>query len=88
MKKWLGFGPPASMLALLRVGERALVRLVVALSLGAPRRRDSWRHFPRRPRPPPLASALRARRVAVEPGVVQLAPTTDPIGTRARRLRR
>ncbi len=77
VKKWLGFGPPATQLSLLKwAAERwygtwsrfllaaSSARLVTALPMAPPAT--------------PLSVALPATTVA--PGVTQLAPTTDPIG--------
>jgi primosomal protein N' len=77
VKKWLGFGPPATQLALLKwaserwygTWSRFLLaasnsRLVTALPLAPPAT--------------PLSVILLPS--SIEPGVTQLAPTTDPIG--------
>jgi primosomal protein N' len=78
IKKWLGFGPPPSMLALLQWASG--------------RWYSSWSRFllsasPKRiihslPDPPPssaLSTAVRESAWITAPGVVQLAPTTDPL---------
>lgn len=75
VKKWLGFGPPASELALLRwASERwysTWSRFLLAAS--PPRVITS---LPAAPSAAPLVQAPLHR---FEPGVVQLAPTTDPL---------
>jgi primosomal protein N' len=78
VKKWLGYGPPASMLELLKWASE--------------RWYSSWSRFllsasPKRiipslldaPLPSALSSAVRASALVAPPGVVQLAPTTDPL---------
>jgi primosomal protein N' (replication factor Y) (superfamily II helicase) len=75
VKKWLGFGPPASQLAL--------------LGWAAERWYSTWSRFllaasPKRvittlPLAPTASRLVQASPLTYEPGVVQLAPTTDPL---------
>jgi primosomal protein N' len=75
VKKWLGFGPPPSQLALLR--------------WAAGRWYSTWSRFllaasPKRvittlPEAPSASRLVQAPLLSYEPGVVQLAPTTDPL---------
>ncbi len=75
VKKWLGFGPPASELALLR--------------WAADRWYSTWSRFllaasPKRvitslPTAPAAARLMQSPPLTSEPGVVQLSPTTDPL---------
>ena len=75
VKKWLGFGPPASQLALLR--------------WAADRWYSTWSRFllaasPKRvitslPVAPAAARLVQTPPLTFEPGVVQLSPTTDPL---------
>jgi len=79
VKKWLGFGPPASSLALLRwASERWYSSWSRFLKSASPTRLVVT--LPAAPAAAPLAGALRAHASELAPGVVQLAPTTDPIG--------
>ena len=78
IKKWLGFGPPASMLDLLQwASERWYSSWSRFLLSASPKRIVT--SLPE----PPLSSALslgvRASAWLAAPGVVQLAPTTDPL---------
>jgi primosomal protein N' len=76
VKKWLGFGPPPSQLALLR--------------WAADRWYSTWSRFllaasPKRvittlPVAPAAAQLVQTPPLTYEPGVVQLSPTTDPLG--------
>jgi primosomal protein N' (replication factor Y) len=76
--KWLGYGPPASLLALLEwASERwysPLSRLLVSTS---PRRLVT--SLPDAPPSAPLEPGVAASAGRFEPGVWQVAPTTDPI---------
>jgi primosomal protein N' (replication factor Y) (superfamily II helicase) len=75
VKKWLGFGPPPSQLALLR--------------WAADRWYSTWSRFllaasPKRvitslPAAPAAARLVQSPPLTFEPGVVQLSPTTDPL---------
>ena len=79
IKKWLGYGPPSSMLELLHWASERWYSTWSRLLLGAsPRRVVS--SLPHAPAPVPLAVALRAAAWDAPPGVLQLAPTTDPLG--------
>lgn len=76
--KWLGYGPPPSQLALLEwASERwysPLSRFLIAAS--------PHRLITTLPTPPvvlALSRAVMSEVAAVEPGVVQVAPTTDPL---------
>ncbi len=79
VKKWLGFGPPASTLELWRwASERWYSSWSRFLQGASPARVVVT--LPAAPVAAPLAVALRASAAVTAPGVVQLAPTTDPIG--------
>jgi primosomal protein N' (replication factor Y) len=77
--KWLGYGPPASLLALLEwASERwysPLSRLLISTS---PRRLVTT--LPDAPSADALEPAVSAAARALEPGVWQFSPTTDPLG--------
>jgi primosomal protein N' len=75
VKKWLGFGPPASQLELLRwAAERWYSTWSRFLLAASPKRVITSLPVA------PLASPLvQAPPLTFEPGVVQLAPTTDPL---------
>jgi primosomal protein N' len=76
VKKWLGFGPPASELALLRwASERWYSTWSRFLLAASPKRVVTSL-----PAPPAAAPLLQTSTFTYEPGVVQLAPTTDPLG--------
>jgi primosomal protein N' len=76
VKKWLGFGPPASELALLRwASERWYSTWSRFLLAASPKRVVTSL-----PTAPVAASLLQTPALTFEPGVVQLAPTTDPLG--------
>ena len=79
VKKWLGFGPPASMLELLRW---ASVRWYGTWSrfLHAASPPKLVTSLPTPPAAAPLAAPTRASAWSLEPGVIQLGPTTDPLG--------
>jgi primosomal protein N' len=78
VKKWLGYGPPASMLDLLRwASERwysSWSRFLLAAS--PPRVVTS---LPTPPLKAELAVSVRAQGRTYDPGVIQLAPTSDPL---------
>jgi primosomal protein N' len=78
VKKWLGFGPPASMLELLKwASERwygSWSRFLLAASPN-----HLVHELPVPPVAHPLSDAVRQSSWNVEPGVIQLAPTTDPL---------
>jgi primosomal protein N' len=76
VKKWLGLGPPASELALLRwASERWYSTWSRFLLAASPKRIVTSL-----PTPPVAASLVQTPTLTYEPGVVQLAPTTDPLG--------
>jgi primosomal protein N' len=76
VKKWLGFGPPASELALLRwASERWYSTWSRFLLAASPKRVVTSL-----PTAPVAAPLLQTPALTFEPGVVQLAPTTDPLG--------
>jgi primosomal protein N' len=78
VKKWLGFGPPSSMLDLLRwASDRWYGTWSRFLLAASPRRVITT--LPRVPTSAPLELAVKATALDVEPGVIQLAPTTDPL---------
>jgi primosomal protein N' len=75
VKKWLGFGPPASQLALLRwASERWYSTWSRFLLAATPKR-----VITSLPVAPPASRLVQVPPVTYEPGVVQLAPTTDPL---------
>jgi primosomal protein N' (replication factor Y) (superfamily II helicase) len=78
LTKWLGYGPPASLLALLTwASERwysPLSRLLVSTS---PTRLIT--ELPVAPAPNALAPTVMTSVHEVEPGVLEVAPTTDPL---------
>jgi primosomal protein N' len=78
VKKWLGYGPPASLLELLKwASERwysSWSRFL--LSASPPRVVTS---LPHRPAALALDSAVQSTALHVPEGVIQLAPTTDPL---------
>jgi primosomal protein N' len=78
IKKWLGFGPPPSMLALLQwASERWYSSWSRFLLSASPKRIvDS---LPDPPASSPLSPTVRASAWLAAPGIVQLAPTTDPL---------
>jgi primosomal protein N' len=78
VKKWLGYGPPSSMLDLLCwASERWYGPWSRFLLAASPRRVITT--LPRVPAPAPLALALKATAWDAPAGVIQLAPTTDPL---------
>ena len=77
VKKWLGFGPPATQLALLKWASERWYGTWSRFLLAASSSRLVT-SLPIAPAATPLSVALPPS--SVEPGVIQLAPTTDPIG--------
>ncbi|HVA53513.1 MAG TPA: hypothetical protein VNF05_08360 [Acidimicrobiales bacterium] len=78
VKKWLGYGPPPSMLELLRwASDRWYGTWSRFLLAASPRRVVSA--LPHAPASTPLANALRDTAWTAPAGVIQLAPTTDPL---------
>jgi primosomal protein N' len=78
VKKWLGFGPPESMLTLLQwASERWYSSWSRFLLSASPKRIIP--SLPEAPLSAALSGAVRASALLVPPGVVQLAPTTDPL---------
>lgn len=78
VKKWLGYGPPPSMLALLRwASERWYSSWSRFLLSASPNRVVS--SLPDPPESSPLSLSVRESAWLAPPGVVQLAPTTDPL---------
>jgi primosomal protein N' len=78
LTKWLGFGPPPTLLALLSwASERWYSPLSRFLISSSPKRLITA--LPAPPTAMPLVSAVMARASRVRPGVWQLAPTTDPL---------
>jgi primosomal protein N' len=78
VKKWLGYGPPASMLGLLKwASERWYGSWSRFLLSASPSR--VVHELPTPPSPAPLSDAVRASAWMTAPGVIQLAPTTDPL---------
>jgi len=79
VKKLLGLGPPPSMLELLRwASERWYGSWSRFLLSASPKRIVT--SLPSVPPAVALSAALQASALRVDPGVWQLAPTTDPIG--------
>ena len=79
VKKLLGLGPPPSMLELLRwASERWYGSWSRFLLSASPKRIVT--SLPSVPPAVALSTALQASALRVDPGVWQLAPTTDPIG--------
>jgi primosomal protein N' (replication factor Y) len=78
VKKWLGFGPPPSMLDFLAwASERWYGSLSRFLLAASPRRLVTT--LPHRPGSKELSAAVRQGVLSVAPGVRQVAPTTDPL---------
>ncbi|HEY5302451.1 MAG TPA: hypothetical protein VIJ86_00160 [Acidimicrobiales bacterium] len=79
VKKWLGLGPPATMVGLL---EWASGRWCAPLSrfLLAASPSNIVRELPTAPTPQPLDASIAAQVVAREPGVILVSPTDDPMG--------
>lgn len=79
VKKWLGFGPPPSMLELLRwASERWYGTWSRFLHAASPTTLVT--NLPTTPAAGPLSQTVLASALTVEPGVIQLAPTSDPLG--------
>jgi primosomal protein N' (replication factor Y) len=78
VKKWLGFGPPASMLELLKwASERwygSWSRFLLSASAN-----HLVHELPVSPPAAPLSANVRDAAWDTTPGVIQLAPTTDPL---------
>ncbi len=78
LTKWLGYGPPASLLELLAWASHRwyspLSRFLVSTS---PKRLIT--ELPVVPAAAPLAPSVLAGVTDVEPGVLEVAPTTDPL---------
>jgi primosomal protein N' (replication factor Y) len=78
LTKWLGYGPPPSLLELLSwASERWCSPLSRFLISTSPKRLVTTLPVP--PVRTPLSAPMAAKAVAWRPGVVQLAPTTDPL---------
>jgi primosomal protein N' len=78
LAKWLGFGPPASLLALLTwASERWCSPLSRFLISSSPTRLITV--LPTAPHKAAFAPEVAQRALRVEPGVLQLSPTTDPL---------
>jgi primosomal protein N' (replication factor Y) len=78
LTKWLGYGPPATLLALLTwASERWCSPLSRLLISSSPKRLVTV--LPTPPRASELASGVAQSALRLEPGVIQLAPTTDPL---------
>lgn len=77
--KWLGYGPPAEMLGFLSwASDRWLAPLARLLVSASPTRLVT--SLPTPPVAKPLLASISGQLVDYEPGVIQLAPTTDPLG--------
>jgi primosomal protein N' (replication factor Y) len=77
--KWLGYGPPASLLELLAwASVRWYSPVSRFLASSSPKRLIT--ELPSAPESKALASAVLAGVNEVEPGVLEVAPTTDPLG--------
>lgn len=78
VKKWLGYGPPGSMLGVLRwAGERwygSWSRFLLAASPGR-----VVASLPVPPEKAPLDPSIAATARSLAPGVIALAPTSDPL---------
>ncbi|HEV3187920.1 MAG TPA: hypothetical protein VGZ04_07715 [Acidimicrobiales bacterium] len=78
VKKWLGYGPPSSMLDLLRwASDRWYGTWSRFLLAASPRRVITA--LPRVPTSTPLEISVKVTALDVPAGVIQLAPTTDPL---------
>ena len=76
--KWLGFGPPAEMLEFLTwASSRWLAPLARLLVSASPKRLVTA--LPTAPAKTALSASITGGLDAFEPGVIQLAPTTDPL---------
>jgi primosomal protein N' (replication factor Y) len=78
VKKWLGLGPPPEMMGLLEWASQRwcapLSRFLLAASPGV-----IVRDVPRAPEPRPLDPRIVAQAHEVDPGVVLVSPTHDPL---------
>lgn len=78
LSKWLGYGPPASLIALLQWASlrwcSPLSRFLISTS---PKRLVT--QLPQSPQPSALRGPVATSILSVEPGVLQLSPTTDPL---------
>lgn len=78
LTKWLGYGPPPTLLALLSwASERWYSPLSRFLISSSPKRLITA--LPSAPRKLALASGVAQSALHLAPGVLQLAPTTDPL---------
>jgi len=78
IKKWLGYGPPSSLLELLRwASERWYSSWSRFLLSASPHRIVTV--LPRAPNAAPLSQLVRDSSVTLVPGVHQVAPTSDPL---------
>ncbi len=79
VRKWLGYGPPPSMIDLAQwASDRWCGPVARFLAAASPTRVVT--SVPTTPPTRPLASSSVSPVVRYAPGVVQLAPTTDPLG--------
>jgi len=79
LTKWLGYGPPPSLLALLEwASERWCSPLSRFLISTTPKRLVT--SLPAAPPKAPLDPSVLRGVEATEPGVLEMAPTTDPLG--------
>ncbi|MCU1363371.1 MAG: hypothetical protein JWM55_1199 [Acidimicrobiaceae bacterium] len=78
VKKWLGFGPPASMLDLLKWASERWYGSWSRFLLSASASR-LVHDLPVAPVAAPLSEAIRHASWNAAPGVIQLSPTTDPL---------
>jgi primosomal protein N' (replication factor Y) len=78
LSKWLGYGPPATLLGLLTwASERWCSPLSRFLISSSPKRLIT--ELPTAPAKVALASDVAEQATQLEPGVLQLSPTTDPL---------
>jgi primosomal protein N' len=78
LTKWLGFGPPPSLLALLTwASDRWYSPLSRFLLASSPRHLVTT--LPKPPKAAPLAQSTLSDVTNVAPGVLEVAPTTDPL---------
>lgn len=79
VKKWLGLGPPATMVGLLEWASRRwcapLSRFLLAASPT-----NIVRELPTAPTPQALDPSIAAQAVRLDPGVILVSPTDDPLG--------
>ncbi|MHB8380247.1 MAG: primosomal protein N' family DNA-binding protein [Acidimicrobiales bacterium] len=78
VKKWLGYGPPSSMLDLLLWASERWYGTWSRFLLASSSRRVVTT-LPRAPAKSALALAIKSTATVVPAGVLQLAPTTDPL---------